>query len=220
AWLNGQQLWSPMPQGRGGRGGRGGPPSPAPPGFSGRGNAVGEFVVPEGLLRSGSNVLTVRIQNGRNEGGFLAPEPDAMWLRAGSTNVALAGEWRYRVERQTNAGPLYDGPEQLAAHVAFTRAGGTRTASADVTGPLLDSAPAAPAAPPLSPADMERFNAGRELYATICIACHQADGRGGDQAASLVGSAVATGDPSAPVRVLLHGKQGEVGLMPPLGTSL
>ena len=220
AWLNGQQLWSPMPQGRGGRGGRGGPPSPAPPGFSGRGNAVGEFVVPEGLLRSGSNVLTVRIQNGRNEGGFLAPEPDAMWLRAGSTNVALAGEWRYRVERQTNAGPLYDGPEQLAAHVAFTRGGGTRTASADVTGPLLDSAPAAPAAPPLSPADMERFNAGRELYATICIACHQADGRGGDQAASLVGSAVATGDPSAPVRVLLHGKQGEVGLMPPLGTSL
>jgi mono/diheme cytochrome c family protein len=31
---------------------------------------------------------------------------------------------------------------------------------------------------------------------------------------------LATGAPQNPVRILLHGKQGTVGLMPPLGSSL
>ena len=59
------------------------------------------------------------------------------------------------------------------------------------------------------------------MYSTICIACHQADGRGADKVApSLVGAPLATGAVSNPLRILLHGKQGTVGLMPPLGTSL
>ncbi|GEM_PF-530890 len=222
AWLNGEQLYSPLPPGRGGPGmGAMGGGAGRGRGFAGRGNAAGQFVVPEGVLRAGENVLTVRIQNARNEGGFLAPTAEGMFLQVGSTRVPLGGEWRYRVERQTNAGPLYEAPDHLATHVAFTRAGGVRMASADITGPLLEVASAGPAAPPLSPAEEARFNAGRDIYSTICIACHQADGRGADKVApSLVGSSFALGGPETAIRIVLHGKQGTVGLMPPLGTSL
>jgi azurin len=47
-----------------------------------------------------------------------------MFVEGGSTRVPLAGTWKYRVERQTNAGALYTKPGQLAAHVAFTAEGG------------------------------------------------------------------------------------------------
>ena len=43
-----------------------------------------------------------------------------MFSRPGSGRTPLAGTWKYRVERQTNAGALYTKPGQLAAHVAFT----------------------------------------------------------------------------------------------------
>jgi putative membrane-bound dehydrogenase-like protein len=223
AWLNGQQLFSPQPPGRAGgpAGGRGAGPAGGRAGFAGRGNAQGEFEVPAGTLRAGENVLTVRIQNQRNEGGFMAPAGDGMFLQVASARVPLDGAWQYRVERQSNAGPMYAAPGDLAAHVAFTRAGGLATATAAVTGPLLPTGVPAPAATPMTPAETARFEAGRQVYSTICIACHQADGRGADKVApSLVGSPIATGAAPNPIRVLLHGKQGTVGLMPPLGTSL
>src|SRR4030095_11283845 len=95
----------------------------------GRGNAVPTYAIPEGVVRSGKNTITVRIQNGRNEGGFLGT-PDVMYVEASENNrVALAGTWKYRVERQTNAGALYTKPGQLAAHVAFTAEGGATGAA-------------------------------------------------------------------------------------------
>jgi mono/diheme cytochrome c family protein len=39
-------------------------------------------------------------------------------------------------------------------------------------------------------------------------------------APSLVGSAFALGAPDVPIRILLNGKEGPVGLMPPLGAGL
>ena len=221
AWLNGVQLLSPAPPGRGGGpGGRGAGPAGGRAGFSGRGNAAGVFEIPAGTLQAGENVISVRIQNGRNEGGFLAPAADGLFLQAGSTRVPLGGTWQYRVERQTNAGPLYRNPGDLAGHVAFNRAGGVANATAAVTGPITLTGPIGPVAP-LSAEEQKRAEAGRQVYATICIACHQADGRGADKVApSLVQSALAIGPAVSPVRVLLHGKQGTVGLMPPLGSSL
>ena len=47
-----------------------------------------------------------------------------MFLDTGAARLPLAGTWRYRVERQTNAGTLYAKPGELAAHVAFTAGGG------------------------------------------------------------------------------------------------
>jgi mono/diheme cytochrome c family protein len=74
---------------------------------------------------------------------------------------------------------------------------------------------------PLTPAEEQRFAAGREVYENICQACHQADGRGMDRTApALVGSPIVLGPPSVVSRVLLNGKEGTIGLMPPLGTSL
>jgi hypothetical protein len=59
-------------------------------------------------------------------------------------------------------------------------------------------------------------------YRDLCTACHGDDGRG---KAGLGGSLVASAyvnvpDATAAVRILLSGKEGATGLMPPLGPTL
>ena len=67
-------------------------------------------------------------------------------------------------------------------------------------------------------AEQQRFNAGQEVYRNICQACHQPDGRGQERiAAPLVNSTLALARPDIPMRILLHGKEGAIGLMPPVG---
>lgn len=75
--------------------------------------------------------------------------------------------------------------------------------------------------PPLSSEEQQRFDAGHDVYRNICQACHQPDGRGqANVAPSLIGSALTLAPPDIPVRVLLHGKEGNIGLMPPVGAVL
>ena len=77
------------------------------------------------------------------------------------------------------------------------------------------------APPPLTAIEQQRFDEGRTLFEAMCQACHQADGRGQPgRAASLVGSPLALAGPDVPVRILLNGKEGATGLMPPLGAAL
>src|SRR4029453_8398221 len=65
------------------------------------------------------------------------------------------------------------------------------------------------------------FEAGQEIYKTVCEACHQPDGRGREKLApSLVGSELALGPDGIPARILINGKEGPVGLMPPLGAGM
>jgi mono/diheme cytochrome c family protein/glucose/arabinose dehydrogenase len=72
--------------------------------------------------------------------------------------------------------------------------------------------------PPLTPDEQRRVNAGQEVYRNVCQACHQPDGRGMERLAPpLVESPLALGPPEVAVRILLHGKEGPVGLMPPVG---
>ena len=106
-WVNGLTLATAAAPGAGAGGGRGGPPV---------------YAVPAGTLKAGANVITVRVTNGRNDGGFLGL-PDAMHADAAGQQVPLAGPWKFRVERQTNAGALYAKPGELSAHVAFAAAG-------------------------------------------------------------------------------------------------
>ena len=75
---------------------------------------------------------------------------------------------------------------------------------------------------PLTPPEQKRYDAGSELYKSICVGCHQPDGRGKEKLApSLVDSAYVKGpDPTSPIRILLSGKEGTIGLMPPLGGAL
>jgi mono/diheme cytochrome c family protein len=76
---------------------------------------------------------------------------------------------------------------------------------------------AAPVAP-LNADEQLRFNAGQEVYRNACEACHQPDGRGQEKvAANLIGSALALAPPEIPARILLNGKEGPIGLMPPVG---
>jgi uncharacterized protein len=132
-WINGQSL-TPTPLVPGAARGA------APPG-GGRGNAAPTYAIPDGVIHSGKNTITVRIQNGRNEGGFLGT-PDVMYVEASENNrVPLAGTWKYRVERQTNAGALYTKPGQLAAHVAFTADGGAAGAAGAALPPIAPQAP-------------------------------------------------------------------------------
>jgi mono/diheme cytochrome c family protein/glucose/arabinose dehydrogenase len=74
----------------------------------------------------------------------------------------------------------------------------------------------------LTPEEQKRYDAGAELYKGVCVGCHQPDGRGKEKLApSLVDSAYVKGpDPSTPIRILLSGKEGAIGLMPPLGGAL
>jgi mono/diheme cytochrome c family protein/glucose/arabinose dehydrogenase len=73
----------------------------------------------------------------------------------------------------------------------------------------------------LTAEEQRRFDAGRDIYANLCQACHQPDGRGQERVApSLIDSPLLLATPGIAVRVLLNGKEGPIGLMPPLGSSL
>jgi mono/diheme cytochrome c family protein len=77
-------------------------------------------------------------------------------------------------------------------------------------------------AAPMTADQQKRFDAGAELYKNICMGCHQDDGRGKEKlGGNLVDSAfVNAPNPEATIRILLGGKEGKIGLMPPLGASL
>ncbi len=75
--------------------------------------------------------------------------------------------------------------------------------------------------PALTDEEQRRYVAGREVYRNICQACHQPDGRGHDRLApSLVDSPLALAPADITTRILLNGKEGRTGLMPPLGSTL
>jgi mono/diheme cytochrome c family protein len=74
---------------------------------------------------------------------------------------------------------------------------------------------------PLTAEEQQRFDAGREVYKNICQACHQPDGRGQEKLApSLIASPLALANGEIPARILLNGKEGAIGLMPPIGSAL
>jgi mono/diheme cytochrome c family protein/glucose/arabinose dehydrogenase len=118
--------------------------------------------------------------------------------------------------------PIRVGREPVAL-TSLANAGG---ALADRAARVLDriewpGKPGATPITPLTPADVTRFEAGRVVYANLCVACHQADGRGRDRVApSLVGAELALASPGVTARIVLNGKEGPIGLMPPLGQSL
>ena len=125
-WVNGLAMAPPA----GGRGAGGG----------GRGGMPPSFALPAGTIKPGANQITVRIQNARNDGGFMGT-PEQMFLEGGGSKMAIAGPWKYRVERQSNVGTLYSKPGELAAHVAFTAGGGLAGAAGAALKPVAPAAP-------------------------------------------------------------------------------
>jgi mono/diheme cytochrome c family protein/glucose/arabinose dehydrogenase len=124
--------------------------------------------------------------------------------RARATTLSLGGE-----------------PQGLATLSARGGEAGARAAKllARMTWPGKEGA--APAIPALTAQQQQRFEAGREVYRNICQGCHGPDGQGiGAIGAPLVGSTLVFAAPGIPARVVLNGKEGEVGLMPPIGGTL
>lgn len=88
---------------------------------------------------------------------------------------------------------------------------------------------AAAVATPLNTEQQARFEQGKALFATVCAACHQANGRGLDGLAPpLVDSEWVLGAPERNVRIVLHGVRGPIlvagrvhsGDMPAFGAAL
>jgi mono/diheme cytochrome c family protein/glucose/arabinose dehydrogenase len=75
---------------------------------------------------------------------------------------------------------------------------------------------------PLTAEQQKRYTAGADIYKNVCMGCHQEDGRGKDKlGANLVDSTYVNGPDVTPiVRILLAGKEGTIGLMPPLGPAM
>jgi len=75
---------------------------------------------------------------------------------------------------------------------------------------------------PLTAVQQKRYAAGAEIYENLCATCHGDDGRGKEGlGGNLVDSAyVSAGDATATTRILLSGKEGKIGLMPPLAPTL
>lgn len=65
----------------------------------------------------------------------------------------------------------------------------------------------------------ELYQAGGAIYASVCAGCHGQEGMGTPIGLPLGGGAFVTGDPNIVTRILLHGKEGEMGLMPPQSMS-
>ena len=128
----------PPAAGGGAGGGRGGGRGAAAPPAAGRGNVPPLYELPAGTLKAGANVVTVRITNNRNDGGFMGT-PEVMFVQSGEAKAPIAGAWRYRVERQTNAGALYTMPGELGAHVAY--ADMPPAANATLAEPVVKAAP-------------------------------------------------------------------------------
>jgi mono/diheme cytochrome c family protein/glucose/arabinose dehydrogenase len=136
---------------------------------------------------------------------FRKPEPASQGRgRAGGPQLRLTRE-----------------PVSLSALAASGGDLGKRAASVLARVAWPGKAGSATAVPELTADELRRFEAGRQVYRNICQACHQPDGRGQERLAPpLVGSDLTLGTAEVPVRILLNGKEGAVGLMPPVGGVL
>lgn len=113
------------------------------------------------------------------------------------------------------------------AALALARAG-DKAGEGRVPSSASPKTAATPEAKPLTADEQTRFEAGKELYAITCAACHQPNGLGQEGLAPpLAGSVWVTGSPERLVRMILHGVRGPITVkgklyqimqeMPPLG---
>jgi mono/diheme cytochrome c family protein/glucose/arabinose dehydrogenase len=132
-----------------------------------------------------------------------AQNPPAAPARSGGPSVTLTREPAL-VAVAAEKGELGDRAAKVMARIGWPGKAG-----------------AAPAAAALNAADQKRFTAGQEIYRNICEGCHGAEGREQPGAApAIAGAPSVVGAPGVPIRVLLHGKEGPIGLMPAHGEIL
>jgi mono/diheme cytochrome c family protein/glucose/arabinose dehydrogenase len=161
---------------------------------------------------------------GRRGGAPLVPNAPCPTCPGGRAGPGGA----YAFPQAPRPAPVAPRPTRLSTEpVAFTALAATTTdlgpRAASVLARLEWPGKPGASAPitPLTPDEQQRFNAGQEVYRNICQACHQPDGRGLEKVApSLLGSPLALATPDIPARILMNGKEGSIGLMPPVGSTL
>jgi mono/diheme cytochrome c family protein/glucose/arabinose dehydrogenase len=143
-------------------------------------------------------------------GAYAYTRPDAPPAEPGAS-VGGRGGARLQLIREPVALTGLATRDQLAPRVSVVLARVSWPGKAGESAPL----------PPLTFEEQRRFEAGHEIYRNVCQACHQPDGRGEDRRApSLVGAALTLAPAEIPTRILLNGKEGAFGLMPPIGSKL
>ena len=100
---------------------------------------------------------------------------------------------------------------------------------ARIAWPGKQGVPPPPVVTPLTTTEQQLFDTGRQVYTTLCAACHQANGQGMDSLApALADSDWVIGKPDLLPRIVLHGLAGPIKVngrtwafeMPPLGAAL
>ena len=176
-------------------------------------------------LLTGANVRATNRGFGGFEGGpppSFAAGPVAGGSRAGATGAEAPPEVP---PRRAGGQPLAlpNAPHGLVAALASPDSAVRSQAKAvsdALTWPGKAGAAAAPVARPLTPAERERYAAGQQQYTGSCAGCHQTGGTGlAGVAKPLVGSPFVLGLPQRLIRIVQHGKEGQM-LMPPVGASL
>ncbi len=59
-------------------------------------NKKREYSISKSLLKEGSNIVTVRITNYRDDGGFMG-KADELFVQTSSNKISLAGDWNYKI---------------------------------------------------------------------------------------------------------------------------
>ncbi len=70
------------------------------------------YVLKPGLLKSGRNIIVVRVTNNSGKGGFVPDKP--YYLVAGNDTVDLRGEWLYKVGQVFNPTLSAPGPQAIS----------------------------------------------------------------------------------------------------------
>jgi mono/diheme cytochrome c family protein len=178
----------------------------------------------QSALLKGAEValLTATMPGG---GRYGAREPESTSRAAGARNGpggASAFPSAATTTRPTRQPPLKLSTEPVLTKLAASQSSDlAQRATALLARLEWPGKPGVQQATPLTAEEQARFTAGKETYNAICAACHQPDGRGREEVAPpLVGSEFAVGAPGVAIRIVLQGKEGSVGLMPPLGAAL
>jgi mono/diheme cytochrome c family protein len=153
-----------------------------------------------GLQGGGSSTVGSVVAGGRAGGGI----PGVSGRRgAAASRFELTSEPTALATLAKGAGDLADAAKQVVSLVGWP------------------GKPAAPVGGVRTAAEEALFKTGQGIYEANCSGCHTPEGRGaGTLAADLAGSRLVTGNADVPVRILMAGKEGKLGVMPPLGAAM
>ncbi|MCR9288778.1 MAG: beta galactosidase jelly roll domain-containing protein [Bacteroidetes bacterium] len=65
-------------------------------------NMVRSYEIPDGVLKPGKNVITVRVEDTGGNGGFYG-EPTSMFLKTENSNISLSTDWKYKMGEYRSA---------------------------------------------------------------------------------------------------------------------